>query len=500
MERSYLCIDLKSFYASVECVERGLDPFRANLVVADASRTDKTICLAVSPALKSFGVSGRPRLFEVNQRVARINNERRRRIWGGKFKDKTIDAVFLRECPAYELDFVIAPPQMRLYMEYSARIFEIYLKYVAPEDIFPYSVDEVFVDITPYLTHSHLTPRKFAMQMIHDVFNTTGITATAGIGTNMYLAKVAMDIVAKKMPADRDGVRIAELDEASFRRELWEHRPLTDFWNIGPGISRRLERCGMWTMGDVARMSLKNESLLYSMFGINAELIIDHAWGYESCTMADIKSYRPKSTSISSGQVLTEPTKSATARLILKEMADSLSLDLVARGVVTDYICIDIGYDIENLSDELRRNEYDGDVIYDHYGRAIPKGAHASKTLTRYTSSTRTIVECAEQLFDRAANPELLVRRLNISAGRLHPKGDVSTEKPPEQLQMFVDYTLLEEAREKEKKQERREADLMEVILRLKEKYGKNTILKGMNYLEGATGRMRNEQVGGHKG
>lgn len=499
-EKSYLCIDLKSFYASVECVERGLDPFRANLVVADASRTDKTICLAVSPALKSFGIGGRPRLFEVNQKVAEINNARRRRLWGGRFKDKAIDAVFIRECPAYELDFIIAPPQMRLYMQYSARIFEIYLKYVAFEDIFPYSVDEVFVDITPYLTYSHMTPREFAMQMIKDVYQTTGITATAGIGTNMYLAKVAMDIVAKKMPADSDGVRIAELDEAAFRRELWAHRPLTDFWNIGSGISRRLERCGMWTMGDIARMSLKNESLLYSMFGVNAELIIDHAWGYESCTMADVKNYRPKSTSISSGQVLTAPTSADTAKIILKEMADSLSLDLISRGMVTDHICINVGYDIENLSDEVRRSEYEGEVVYDHYGRAIPKGAHASKTLERFTASTRTIVECAEALFDSAVDKNLLIRRLNIAAARLLPKDDAATEKPAEQLQLFVDYSALEIEREKKEKKEKREAVLMETVVALKKKYGKNSILKGMNYLDGATGRERNEQVGGHKG
>ena len=500
MEKSYLCIDLKSFYASVECVERGLDPFRANLVVADASRTDKTICLAVSPALKSFGIGGRPRLFEVNQKVERINAIRRRRLWGGKFKDKAIDAVFIRECPAYELDYIVAPPQMRLYMQYSARIFEIYLKYVAFEDIFPYSIDEVFVDITPYLKYSYMTAREFAMQTIRDVYQTTGITATAGIGTNMYLAKVAMDIVAKKMPADRDGVRIAELNEETFRRELWDHRPLTDFWNIGGGISRRLERCGMWTMGDIARMSLKNESLRYSMFGVNAERIIDQAWGYESCTMADVKNYRPKSTSISTGQVLTHPTTFEVARVILKEMADSLSLDLIARGCVTDHICIDIGYDIENLSDEVRRLEYDGDVVYDHYGRALPKGAHASETFERFTSSTRLIVACVETLFDRVVNPELLIRRLNISAGRLLPKGDTKTEKPAEQLVMFVDYESRDSEREKERERERKEEKLMETIVSLKKKYGKNTILKGMNYLEGATGRERNEQVGGHKG
>ena len=499
-EKSYLCIDLKSFYASVECVERGLDPFRANLVVADESRTDKTICLAVSPALKSFGISGRPRLFEVKTKVSSINAERRRRLWGGKFKDKAIDAVFLRECPAYELDFIVAPPQMRLYMQYSARIFEIYLKYVADEDIFPYSVDEVFIDVTPYLEHSHLTPREFAMRMIKDVYRQTGITATAGIGTNMYLAKVAMDIVAKKMPADSDGVRIAQLDEESFRRELWEHRPLTDFWNVGPGISRRLERCGMWTMGDVARMSLKNEALLYSMFGVNAELIIDHAWGCESCTMADVKGYRPKSTSISSGQVLSCPTSAETAKVILKEMADSLSLDLISRGVVTDHITIAVGYDIENLADEVRSSQYSGEVVYDHYGRAVPKGVHGSKTLERFTSSARVIVDCAESLFDRLVDGDLLIRRLNISASRLLPRDDERTQKPAEQLLMFIDYTAEEERRENEAKREKKEAKLMETMVALKKKYGKNSILKGMNYLEGATGRERNEQVGGHKG
>lgn len=495
-----MCIDLKSFYASVECVERGLDPFRTNLVVADESRTDKTICLAVSPALKSFGVSGRPRLFEVKQRVNTINAERRHRLWGGRFKEKSTDAVEIRKHPALELDFIAAPPQMKLYMQYSARIFEIYLKHVAYEDIFPYSVDEVFVDITPYLTYSKLTPREFAMRMIKDVFRATGITATAGIGTNMYLAKVAMDIVAKKMPADSDGVRMAELDEMSYRYELWTHRPLTDFWHIGSGISKRLERNGMWTMGDIARMSIENESLLYSMFGVNAELIIDHAWGWEPCTMADVKRYKPKNNSVSSGQVLIGPTPAKTARLIMKEMADAMSLDLVEKGVVTDQLVIDVGYDTENLRDDIIRGEYDGEVVYDRYGRALPKAAHGSVTLKQFTSSTRTIVEQTEMLFDRIVDPKLLVRRMTISAGRIVPEGDERTEKPCEQLQMFVDYEALESERKAKVERESREHTLQKTVIELKKKYGKNMVLKGMNYLDGATGRARNEQVGGHKG
>lgn len=495
-KKQYLCIDLKSFYASVECIERGLDPFRANLVVADESRTDKTICLAVSPALKSFGVSGRPRLFEVKQTVRECNYVRRNNLFGRSFSGSSTDAVELRNNKTLELDFLVAPPQMKLYMQYSATIFGIYLNHVSFEDVFPYSVDEVFIDITPYLALSGYTSREFAMKIIRDVYKTTGITATAGIGTNMYLAKVAMDIVAKKMPPDSDGVRIAELDEQSYRQKLWSHRPLTDFWQIGRGISSKLEKFGLFTMGDIALLSVSGDDLLFRMFGVNAELIIDHAWGWEPCTIEDVKNYRPTSCSLTTGQVLSEPTRFDTARIIVSEMADALSLDLVEKGLKTSQVVLTVGYDVENLKNDHLRSLYNGAISCDSYGRPVPKHAHGTENSTRYTSSSRAIVGMVLSLFDRVVDPRLLIRRLNVSVCKLLDEESAEKLTPCEQMDFFTDYDEQEKARSREEKEHK----LQKVIVSVKKKHGKNMLLKGKNYLDGATARERNEQVGGHKG
>ena len=489
-ERSYIAIDLKSFYASVECVERGLDPLTTNLVVADESRTEKTICLAVSPSLKSFGIPGRPRLFEVVQKVREVNAVRRAAAPGKQFTGKSTDLPTLQRHPELEVDYLVAPPQMGLYMETSTAIYQVYLKYIAPEDIHVYSIDEVFIDATNYLKLYGLTARELAMKMILDVLERTGITATAGIGTNLYLCKVAMDIVAKHLPADKNGVRIAELDELSYREKLWEHRPLTDFWRVGRGYSRKLERHGIFTMGDVARCSLRNEDLLYKLFGINAELLIDHAWGWESCTMADIKAYRPETNSISSGQVLQQPYDFEKAKLVTREMTDALVLDLVDKGLLTDQIVLTVGYDIENLTDPARAEAYHGEVTTDGYGRKIPKHGHGSANLGRPTASTSRIVEAMMELFDRVADRALLVRRLNVTACHVIPE----SELPPEegQLSLFDEGQEDTEALEREKRRQR-------AILTIQKKYGKNALLKGMNLEEGATARDRNGQIGGHK-
>lgn len=503
--RTYLCIDLKSFYASVECIERGRDPMTTNLVVADASRTEKTICLAVSPALKSFGIPGRPRLFEVVQKVKQVNVERLQKVAERKFSGASDDVVKLAEDKSLELAYIIAPPRMAYYMEYSTRIYQIYLKYVAPEDIHVYSIDEVFMDITNYLSLCRMTPREFAMRMIRDVLKTTGITATAGIGTNMYLAKIAMDVMAKKIPADEDGVRIAELDEMSYRKELWNHRPLTDFWRVGRGYARKLEGNGLYTMGDIARCSIgkkmdyHNEELLYKLFGVNAELLIDHAWGWEPCTIAEVKQYRPASNSIGSGQVLHCAYESDKAKLVVREMTDLLVLDLVDKGLVTDQIVLTIGYDIENLSDPERRRNYHGEVTIDGYGRKIPKHAHGTANLDRQTSSTRMIVEAVMELFDRIVDQNLLVRRLNITANHVVPESSVPKEPIMEQLDLFTDYAALEKQREDENAALEREKKMQQAVLSIKKKFGKNAILKGMNLEEGATAKDRNSQIGGHK-
>lgn len=487
---SFIAIDLKSFYASVECILRGKDPLTTNLVVADESRTEKTICLAVSPSLKSFGIPGRPRLFEVVQKVREVNAIRRAAAPGKQFTGKSTDLPTLQRHPELEVDYLVAPPQMGLYMETSTAIYQVYLKYIAPEDIHVYSIDEVFIDATNYLKLYGLTARELAMKMILDVLERTGITATAGIGTNLYLCKVAMDIVAKHLPADKNGVRIAELDELSYREKLWEHRPITDFWRVGRGYARKLERHGIFTMGDVARCSLGNEDLLYKLFGINAELLIDHAWGWESCTMADIKAYRPETNSISSGQVLHQPYDFEKAKLVTREMTDALVLDLVDKGLLTDQIVLTVGYDIENLTDPVRAEAYHGEVTTDGYGRRIPKHGHGSVNLGRPTASTSRIVEAMMALFDRVANPDLLVRRLNVTACRVIPESQL----PPEegQLSLFDEVQEDTEALEREKRRQR-------AILTIQKKYGKNALLKGMNLEEGATARDRNGQIGGHK-
>ena len=503
--RIYLCIDLKSFYASVECIERGLDPMTTNLVVADASRTEKTICLAVSPALKSYGIPGRARLFEVIQKVKQTNSIRLQKAPGRCFTGSSYNAQELEKNPSLQLDYIAAPPRMAHYIEHSTRIYNIYLKYIAPEDIHVYSIDEVFIDLTTYLDSAGLTPHEFAMKMIRDVYQTTGITATAGIGINMYLAKIAMDIVAKHIPADKDGVRIAELDEMSYRKQLWDHRPLTDFWRVGRGYAKKLEENGIFTMGDIALCSVGkatdfyNEDLLYKLFGVNAELLIDHAWGWEPCTIDKVKEYKPTSNSIGSGQVLHCPYDFDKARLVVREMVDLLVLDLVDKGFVTDQIVLTIGYDIENLTDPKRSKAYSGPVTVDVYGRKIPKHAHGTANIGRQTSSTKLITEAVMDLYDRIVNPSLLIRRLNISANHVVPEQSVKNEPQVEQLDLFTNYEELEKQREKENADLEREKKMQQAVLSIKKKFGKNSILKGMNLQEGATAKDRNQQIGGHK-
>lgn len=503
--RTYAAIDLKSFYASVECMERGLDPLTTNLVVADASRTEKTICLAVSPALKSYGIPGRARLFEVVQKVREANALRRQKAPGGTFTGKSCNATELSQKPDFAIDYIAAPPQMAKYMEVSTRIYQVYLKYVAPEDIHVYSIDEIFLDLTSYLGTSGLNAHEFVRKMIRDVYETTGITATAGIGTNLYLCKIAMDIVAKHIPADADGVRIAELDEKTYRRELWNHRPLTDFWRVGKGYAKKLEENGLFTMGDIARCSLGkpgdfyNEELLYRLFGVNAELLIDHAWGWEPCTIAEIKAYKPSANSIGSGQVLHCPYTYDKAKLIVMEMTDLLSLDLVEKGLVTDQLVLTVGYDIENLTDSERSKSYHGPVTVDHYGRRIPKHAHGTANLKKPTSSTRMIMDAMTELYDRIVDPTLLVRRINISANCVVEEGTVKEEETFEQLDLFTDYAELARAKEEEKAALEKEKRMQQAVLSIKQKYGKNAILKGMNLQEGATTVDRNRQIGGHK-
>ena len=493
---AYIAIDLKSFYASVECVDRGLDPLDTNLVVADPTRTEKTICLAVSPSLKSYGIPGRARLFEAIQKVREVNTQRKYKAPGHSFSHESYFHSELIKDPSAELTFITAPPRMAHYMEVSTRIYNVYLKYIAPEDIHVYSIDEVFIDATDYLKTYGLTPSDLAMKIVLDVLETTGITATAGIGTNLYLCKIAMDIYAKHCVPDKNGVRIAELDEMSYRRILWDHRPLTDFWRVGRGISKKLEEHGMYTMGDVARCSVGresdyyNEDLLYKLFGVNAELLIDHAWGWEPTEISDIKSYRPESSSLSSGQVLQEPYEFSKAKLVLKEMADLLSLELVSKRIVTDQIVLTVGYDIESL-----KKSYSGAVETDRYGRKIPKTAHSSENIGRYTSSTKLICETAMKLFDRIVDKELLVRRMYIVANHIITENDAEKEREYIQLNLFSD-TGKQEAEENELKKEK---DMQKAILKIKSKYGKNSIIKGMNLKEGATALERNRQIGGHK-
>ena len=499
-QHTYIAIDLKSFYASVECRDRGLDPLDTNLVVADESRTDKTICLAVTPTLKSFGISGRARLFEVKQKVKEVNADRKRNLRGREFSGSSHFYSELSKDPSLELDFIIAPPRMAYYMEYSTRIYEIYMKYVAPEDIIVYSIDEVFMDVTDYLQTYRMSPRDLAMKMILEVLETTGITATAGIGTNLYLCKVAMDVMAKHIPSDENGVRIAFLDEMTYRKELWSHRPITDFWRVGRGYAKKLETYGIYTMGDVARCSEQNEELLYRLFGKNAELLIDHAWGWEPCTVEAVKAYRPESSSLGSGQVLQCPYDAEKAKLVVREMADALSLDLVEKRLVTDQIVITVGYDIENLTDPERRKKYRGEVVTDRYGRQIPKHAHGTENLESFTSSTQKMVEAASVLYDRIVDKNLLIRRMNITANNIvEEKAAPQKNNSYQQLDLFTDYAAEEEQEKQEALRLDRERKLQEATITIKKKFGKNAILKGMSLQEGATAKNRNEQIGGHK-
>ena len=498
-ERIYIAFDLKSFYASVECRERGLDPMDTNLVVADEIRTDKTICLAVTPPLKSCGISGRGRLFEVKQRVIEVNSERRYRAPQHKLSGSSYLFSELQANPSLAIDFIIAPPRMACYMEYSTRIYTIYMKYAAPEDIVVYSIDEVFIDVTDYLDAFQLSPHMLAMKIIQDILSETGITATAGIGTNLFLCKVAMDIVAKHIPPDKNGVRIAELNEMSYRQMLWSHQPLTDFWRVGHGYARKLKEHGMFTMGDVALCSVAHEELLYTLFGKNAELLIDHAWGWEPCTIKDIKAYRPTSQSLGSSQVLPCPYSAEKARLVLREMVDQLVLDLADKKLITDQLVLTVGYDIENLAVPERCSNYQGPVVLDSYGRQIPRHAHGTASLSCHTASSKELIRAASDLFDRIVNPILLIRRLSITANHTVPERSVSTPILYEQMNLFTDYAALEKRRKKKQAELERDKKLQQAILTIKKKYGRNAILRGMSLEEGATARDRNKQIGGHK-
>ena len=503
--RIYVAIDLKSFYASVECIERNLDPLNTNLVVADKSRTDKTICLAVSPSLKSHGIPGRPRLFEVVQKVKEANMERRSKAPYHAFEGFSYFDDELKADTSLELDYIVAPPRMAYYMEYSTKIYEVYLKYIAPEDIHVYSIDEVFMDVTAYLNTYQMTPQEFAKTVIQDVLETTGITATAGIGTNLYLCKIAMDIVAKHTKPDINGVRIAELDEISYRRLLWNHQPLTDFWRIGKGYERKLQAHGLYTMGDIAKCSLGkpdeyyNEDLLYKMFGINAELLIDHAWGWEPCTMQDIKAYKPTTNSLSSGQVLQSPYTFEKAKLVVREMTDLLSLDLVDKNLVTDQVVLTIGYDIENLSDIKKNRLYKGEVTTDHYGRKVPKHAHGTVNLGRQTSSTMLITEAMMDLYDRIVDKNLLVRRITVVANHIVDENSLEEAENYEQMDLFTDYEEKKKKQAEETAALEREKNIQKAALSIKKRFGKNAILKGMSLEKGATAKDRNNQIGGHK-
>ena len=502
--RQYIAIDLKSFYASVECREREHNPLTTNLVVADASRTEKTICLAVSPSLKAYGIPGRARLFEVVQKVKEANRARLRSAPGHVFVGESTDDNELKENAGLAISYITATPRMALYMKYSTEIYQIYLKYIAPEDIHVYSIDEVFMDVTHYLNTYRMTAYELARKMIHDVQSKTGITATAGIGTNLYLAKIAMDIVAKHIQADQTGVRIAQLDEMTYRQLLWDHRPITDFWRVGRGYAKKLEKCGIYTMGDVACCSVGkandyyNEELLYRMFGINAELLIDHAWGYEPTTIQDVKNYKPQSNSMGAGQVLQCPYTADKARLVVQEMTDVLVLDLVEKGMVTDQMVLTIGYDIDNLKAGASA-PYRGDVTTDRYGRKIPKHAHGTANLGELTSSTRKIMDAVMELYDRIVDDKLLVRRINLVANHIVKEEKAVSEQEYEQLDLFTDYGAKQEQDEKEKKELHREKQIQHVMLDIKKKYGKNAIIKGMNLQEGATMQERNRQIGGHK-
>lgn len=502
-QKVYIAIDLKSFYASVECVDRGLDPLTTNLVVADASRTEKTICLAVSPPLKACGISGRPRLFEVVQQVREINARRRLKAPGQHLVGESWVATELERHPELALAYIVAPPRMARYIQCSSKVYEVYLRYIAPQDIHVYSIDEVFMDVSGYLRTYGLTPRELAEQMVQQVLAATGITATVGIGTNLYLSKIAMDIMAKHAEPDAQGVRLAELDEYSYRRCLWSHRPLTDFWRIGHGYARKLEQHGLYTMGDIARCSVGarqsyyNEELLYKLFGINAELLIDHAWGWEPCTMAEVHSYRPGSKSLCQGQVLPRPYSYTETRLVVREMADLLSLDLVAKGLVTNQLVLTVGYDKDNLGTKGRQASYRGAVSYDGYGRAIPRHAHGTANLERHSASSQLIIEAVLGLLERIADKQLLVRRLSLTANNILRQDKVIYRPQAEELDLFAEHTSAE--RQLEESQLAREARLQQAVVGIWRKCGKNAVLKGMNLEEGATTKSRNQQIGGHR-
>ena len=498
MEKTcFIAIDLKSFYASVECVERKLDPLTTNLVVADESRTEKTICLAAPPAIKSYGVPGRAWLFEVVQKIREANGARRFYAPGHKLEGQSCDAVELSKNPSLAIDYLVAPPRMALYMDYSSRVYGIYLRYIAPRDIHTYSIDEVFINAAPYLAAYKLTARELAMKMIGEVLTETGITATAGIGTNLYLAKIAMDITAKHMPPDKHGVRIAELDERTYRQKLWAHTPITDFWRVGKGYANKLASMGLYSMGDVARKSLdsQGERDLYRVFGINAELLIDHAWGYEPCTMEAIKSYRPSATSLSSGQVLHCPYTHEQARLIVWEMADQLILDLVAKKLMTNQIVLDIGYDIENIA-----QGYSGPVHIDHYGRKVPKPAHGTMSLKKHSSSTKELLRETLALYDRITSPTLLVRRITVTMGRLINEDSAARQKEATvEFDLFSDMEGTAQKEEAARLAEEKEKSLQHTMIAIKNKFGKNAILKAANLKEEARTIARNSEIGGHK-
>ena len=498
-QRTFIAIDLKSMYASVECVARGLDPLTTNLVVADVSRTEKTICLAVTPSLKAYGIGGRARLFEVVQRLREVNYERQMKSPGRRLTGKSVSDIELQQHTDWAVDYIAAPPRMAHYIEVSSKIYGIYLKYIAPEDIHVYSIDEVFMDVTGYLASYRMTAHELAMKMIRDVLSQTGITATAGIGTNMYLCKVAMDIVAKKAPADKDGVRIAELDERSYREQLWDYRPLTKFWRVGKGIAEKLAVYGVDTMGKLARLSLHNEDLLYRLFGVNAELLIDHAWGWEPCTMDLVKAYRPETNSFSNGQVLQEPYTIPKARVVVQEMAENMALELVAKRLVADQLVLTVGYDRESLVKPEIRDGYHGEVTTDYYGRQVPKHAHGTANLGRMTSSTKLITDAVTELFDSIVNKGLLVRRLNLTVNHVVDEVKGVTKKLPQQLDLFTDYEALARQQEKEKAALDKERRMQETQLAIKQRFGKNAILRGLNFEEGATARERNGQIGGHR-
>ena len=504
-QRSYIAIDLKSFYASVECKERELDPMTTNLVVADKSRTEKTICLAVSPSLKSYGIPGRARLFEVVQKVKEVNKRRICMAPGKKFAGASVDNEEIKLHPELELDYITAVPRMALYMKCSTEIYNIYLKYVAPEDIHVYSIDEVFMDVTDYLNTYRMTARELAGKIIREIQQETSIAATAGIGTNLYLCKVAMDIVAKHIEPDQNGVRIAELTEISYKKLLWAHQPITDFWRVGQGYAKKLAEVGLFTMGDVARCSLGkpgeyyNEDLLYRLFGVNAELLIDHAWGWESCTMQEIKEYKPSANSLGSGQVLQCPYPYEKALLVVREMADQLALELVDKELVTDQVVLTVGYDIENLRDPSIRGRYHGEVKKDHYGRMVPKHAHGTANLPTATSSTKEILEAVTGLYEEIVNPLLFVRRISLTANKVVSEKDVTVGQSFEQLDLFTDYAALEVKKKEVQEERNREKSVQKAVLDIKKKYGKNAVLKGMNLIEGATAVARNRQIGGHK-